>query len=77
VVVCVLNLWKGLLPLENLIIIRVVDSVIQVASKSSGEKKSIIFKKGRVGRIGQKKGHFLAKSRIGIDFKENSSFRKR
>jgi hypothetical protein len=46
---CGLNRWKGLLSLEHLIIIRVVDSVIQVASKSSGEKKSIICKREELG----------------------------
>jgi hypothetical protein len=49
VAVYVLNFREGLLSLEYLIIIRVVDSVIQVASKSSGEKKSIIFKREELG----------------------------
>jgi hypothetical protein len=42
----------------------VVDSVIQVADKSSGEKKLNFLDIGRVGRMGQEKGSFTAKSSV-------------
>ena len=46
---CALFFLQCLLSMNYLDIIRVVDSVIQVASKSSGEKKSIICKREELG----------------------------
>ena len=46
---CALFFLLCLLSMNYLDIIRVVDSVIQVASKSSGEKKSIIGKREELG----------------------------
>ena len=49
VVECALILLRCLLSMNYLDIIRVVDSVIQVADKSRGEKNSIICKREELG----------------------------
>lgn len=46
---CALILLRCLLSMNYLDIIRVVDSVIQVADKSRGEKNSIICKREELG----------------------------